>query len=327
IVGDSGGGIYYNGGANHRILNSTISGNSAPFTGGGIILGGATLFVANSTISGNRVTSGGSAAGGIFIGGGSTATFRNSTITSNTTGGGGGGVQVNGTLNFGNTIIAGNSAPGNPDVLNFGGAVSAGNNLIGNTSTNVAIAYQMSDILNQTPMLGVLQNNGGPTPTHALLTGSPAIDAGDNAKAVDPFDSSTLTADQRGYAPRNVGGTVDIGAYEFNAAPTAAPVSVSGRVITPSGAGLKNATVQLIEADGSSQTTITSMFGYFQFDNVDAGESVVISIQSKRFHFTARVVALFDEITEVDFVGEDLVPRSENVPPSKAKASVSVRAN
>jgi hypothetical protein len=58
-------------------------------------------------------------------------------------------------------------------------------------------------------MLGPLQDNGGPTQTMALLSGSPAIDAGDNTGAPD--------TDQRGFA-RIVGGTIDIGAFEVQAA-------------------------------------------------------------------------------------------------------------
>ena len=80
---------------------------------------------------------------------------------------------------------------------------STPSNLIGTTA----------DPLN--PMLGALANNGGPTQTMALLPGSPAIDAGSNALAVDA-NGNPLTTDQRGAGfPRIVGGTVDIGAYEF----------------------------------------------------------------------------------------------------------------
>ncbi|HKH35611.1 MAG TPA: choice-of-anchor Q domain-containing protein, partial [Rubrobacter sp.] len=64
------------------------------------------------------------------------------------------------------------------------------------------------------PMLGPLADNGGPTETHALLEGSPAINKGNNAFAVDP-DGNPLQFDQRGQGfARIVGGSVDIGAFE-----------------------------------------------------------------------------------------------------------------
>lgn len=305
VVGDRGGGIYYNGGANHRILNSTISGNSASTTGGGIQLNGGTLFVANTTVSGNHATATGSAAGGVYVGG--TATLRNSTITNNTAVSSGGGFEVfGGTLNFGNTIVAGNSAPNFPEILNFGGTTSAGNNFVGDSAgdssnTNAAITYQMTDIRDQDPMLGVLQNNGGPTPTRALLTGSPAINAGDNAKAVDPFNNSPLVSDQRIIAARIAGGTVDIGAYELNS-PTAASVSVSGRVLAGGKRGLSNAFVYLTDENGITQTTKTNSFGFYHFEDVQAGQSVIIRVISKRYQFDPQVLNLSGEVTEVNFV-------------------------
>jgi hypothetical protein len=65
------------------------------------------------------------------------------------------------------------------------------------------------------PNLGPLQGNGGPTPTMALLPGSPALNAGSNAAA----SAAALTTDQRGFGPRAAGGTVDIGAFEVGAMP------------------------------------------------------------------------------------------------------------
>ncbi len=305
IVGDRGGGIYYNGGANHRILNSAIFNNSATQVGGGIFLDGGTLFVANTTVSGNHATANGSQAGGVFVGG--TATFRNSTITNNTAASAAGGIQA-GTVNLGNTIVAGNSAPNFPEILNFGGTTSAGNNFIGDSagdssSTNSAITYQASDIRDQNPMLGVLQNNGGPTPTHALLTGSPAINAGDNAKAVDPFNNSPLTTDQRIIAPRIGDGTVDIGAYELSSA-TAANVAIGGRV-TVGRRGLARARVTLTDMNGETRYAITNSFGYYHFDDVAAGETYILSVFHKRYTFAqpSQVLNVSDGTTEVNFIG------------------------
>ena len=93
-----------------------------------------------------------------------------------------------------------------------------GDNLVGNCAAD--------------SILGPLQDNGGPTPTHALLLGSPAVDAGTNALAVDPFNGSALLTDQRGSGfPRIVDGNgdgsaiVDLGAFESQLVPTAANVS------------------------------------------------------------------------------------------------------
>jgi hypothetical protein len=111
---------------------------------------------------------------------------------------------------------------------------SAGNNLIGDSdgdaaNTANAITYQTTDKRDQDPMLIALTytyNEPDFTQTHVLRTGSPAIDAGDNAKAVDPFDNSPLTTDQRN-SQRKVDGDnnnseiVDIGAYEVRKAPAA----------------------------------------------------------------------------------------------------------
>ncbi len=135
----------------------------------------------------------------------------NSTISGNSAGLGGGVYNYpgGGTATLANTIIAGNTAPtGPPDV--DGIVTSLGYNLIGNTSGSGG--WVAADLINVNPRLGPLQDNGGPTQTMALLPGSPAIDAGNAALAVDA-DGNPLTTDQRG-APRDVFGGVNIGAFE-----------------------------------------------------------------------------------------------------------------
>lgn len=91
-----------------------------------------------------------------------------------------------------------------------GNVNSLGNNLIGNSTGGSGFAA--SDLVNVNPQLGPLQNNGGPTETMALLPGSPAINAGDNANAP--------AYDQRGPGfPRIVDGAIDIGAFEVQVLP------------------------------------------------------------------------------------------------------------
>jgi len=184
------------------------------------------LIIVNSTISGNTAAN----CGGGIVNSDGTMTLRNVTITNNTAVAGGGILNLyddhSTTLNFGNTIVAGNIATNGfaPEILYplYSTITSAGGNLVGdspgdstNTGSNaIAIAYQPTDIRDTNPMLSALQNNGGTTPTHALLLGSPAIDKGLNSLAVDPFNNSILQTDQRGFA-RIIGSVVDIGAFEF----------------------------------------------------------------------------------------------------------------
>jgi hypothetical protein len=209
----SGGGLSL--GGTVTVSNSTISGNTAAYFGAGIN-NDAVLAVTNCTISGNSTPTG--LGGGIAnegypaIGQGGTLTLTSSTVSGNTARQGGGvdNVELPAVTYSRNTIIAGNTASSSsPDVA--GALTSQGHNLIGDGSG--ASGVTATDLVGTAahpidPMLGPLQDNGGPTQTMALLPGSPAIDAGDNAFAPGPYD-------QRGPGfARIVGGTIDIGAFE-----------------------------------------------------------------------------------------------------------------
>ena len=217
VSGNSGGGIS-NKGIRLDVINSTISGNftlaggraGSGIPGGGISNANGTLNLINSTISGNVATGSG---GGIFsVNVGTTLNLINSTVSGNSSGNTGGGILTNWVVNIGNSIIAGNTAPSAPDIS--GSLRSQGYNVIGNMNGGSLTDDLTGNILNQDARLGPLQDNGGPTRTHALLSDSPAINAGSNALAVD-LDSKPLATDQRGIGfPRVNEGTVDIGAFE-----------------------------------------------------------------------------------------------------------------
>jgi hypothetical protein len=120
-----------------------------------------------------------------------------------------------------NTIVAGNSADASPDLA--GVLASSGFNLFGNSSGGSG--YAPTDILDVVALLGPLADNGGPTQTRALLSGSPAINAGDNADAPE--------WDQRGPGfPRIVDGQIDIGAFEVQASTAPAHPSDLAALIT-----------------------------------------------------------------------------------------------
>lgn len=84
--------------------------------------------------------------------------------------------------------------------------------------------------------------------------------------------------------------------------PTAANVSVSGRVVTANGNGIKNARVTLTGQDGTVRTAITGSFGYYRFDDVPSGETYVLNANSRRYAFTPRTISVTDDLTDVDLV-------------------------
>lgn len=189
------------------INNSTFTNNrSINFAGGAINQVSATpLVINNSTISGNTGKSG----GGFRADAGRMVLLNNSTVAGNTASSEGGGFW-GGTFSITNTIVAGNSAPVGPDGQSI--LISGGYNLIQNTAAMTITGNTAGNITGQSPLLGPLQNNGGTTPTRALLAGSPAIDAGNCPES---------TSDQRGFsrpvdliAATNTADGCDIGAYE-----------------------------------------------------------------------------------------------------------------
>ncbi|WP_287324477.1 right-handed parallel beta-helix repeat-containing protein [Okeania sp. SIO1F9] len=205
-----GGGIFSRNG-DLEITNSTVSGNSAVgldrTDGGGVYSKNGNLTVANSTISYNSTAGNSADGGGIFSSSG-IATITNSTIYGNSADGRGGGLFSEGRTNLTNTIIA--NSTGRDAVLKTSKIDTNVNNLIEDGHYN--------PFLSGDPGLGPLQNNGGSTETHALLSDSIAIDAGDNGGATG------LTFDQRGQEfDRIVNGTVDIGAYEVQEPQPPAP--------------------------------------------------------------------------------------------------------
>jgi hypothetical protein len=177
IGSDHGGGLDNRG--TLTVLNSTVSGNTivdASGYGAGLANRGGTLTILNSTISGNRATTGlagESGRGGGLYNSGGTVTLRHSTLAGNAADVDGGGIFQEGAgavLRLGHTLLA-NAPYGN--VMNNGGAtIDEGFNLADDASA-VSLAPNAGDL-----QLSPLADNGGPTLTHALLLGSPAIDAG-----------------------------------------------------------------------------------------------------------------------------------------------------
>jgi hypothetical protein len=252
---DINGGALYSGTDDGSIFitDSTISNNTADGAGGGLYIsstGLGEIVIANSTISGNESTTG---AGAMQLLSGSTMTLLQSNVTNNT---GGGATSVGGIsieaddLTLIGSIVAGNSgfdigaggavaplsvtsqrtkdkgtnAPKNRPALTPSvspalvlASAAAEYSVIGEVDPAVTIVNGGGNKLGVAdPKLGPLADNGGPTMTHALLAGSPAIDAGPNP--VPTFTGNQFDQRGTGFA-RIVGGLVDVGAFEFQEPP------------------------------------------------------------------------------------------------------------
>jgi hypothetical protein len=240
-VPGGGGGLAHLG-VTATVTDSTVHGNSAA-SGGGIFQAAGLLRVTGSTIAGNQATAG--SGGGLFLSlpeepeefeEAPFAQLLNSTISGNTAAGSGGGVMAVGvslaldhvtitdnTASFGGgvdgaealsftargTIIGGNTDTAGQASDCVGDFFSSeGHNLLGPPDPSglaCPAAPGRGDLAAMTPGLGPLADNGGPTRTHALLSGSPAIDGGDA--------TACPATDQRGVI-RPIGAACDIGAFE-----------------------------------------------------------------------------------------------------------------
>jgi predicted outer membrane repeat protein len=214
-----GGGLAVIDGGITTIIDSTINDNIAGESGGGVVaFRDGKITLTNSTVSSNH--GGGddpedrSWGGGVDNTGGSIALF-NTTVTGNVGGTGG----LVGTATLANTILAGNTQYFSADPSDcFGPLISQGYNLIGATKDCEISGDSRGNLLNVSPRLGPLRDNGGATLTHVLQPGSPAIDAG-SPEAPETSVTACPATDQRGIARSQDGdgdtrSRCDIGAVE-----------------------------------------------------------------------------------------------------------------
>lgn len=234
--GSCGGGIASSNGS-VAITASTLARNSASTAGmqvaGALYSSESKIVLINSTIAGNTASGQDGVAGALLENQSSTVTTHGVTLTNVTVSANtattanaaatwlDGGILI-GTLGTGratinNSIVAANGAAvsavpaGAPDFAAVTGSVAMSNDLLG--SALQASYPGNGNVFTDAPQLAALADRGGPTETMALIGGSPAIDAGSNALAVNA-SAQPLGTDQRGSA-RIVNGSVDIGAYEF----------------------------------------------------------------------------------------------------------------
>jgi predicted outer membrane repeat protein len=327
-----GGGIYMNNSATLHVTNSTFSGNSASDGGAIFINDSGTVNLGTSTLSGNSAEAGDG--GAIYNGTFGTLNGVNNTFDGNTASARGGAIFNTATMTLTASTITSNSADNagglyngatatiNSSIVALNSATTSGNDVVGQTTWgspfvgnyNLIGNADFSDGLRGAenrsgtagapvdPMVGPLQNNGGPTLTRALRNGSPAIDQG---------NSPGVLTDQRGRSRpfnnlliANSGDGSDVGAYESILAPTATNVSISGRIVTLSNGvsnGVSNAMVMITNSGGNTLIARTNSFGYFTRTDVPI-DTYVITVTHKRLQFGPQMITLVDDLGGLTFV-------------------------
>ena len=305
-----GGGLYNERGTVH-LIDSTVSGNIAQLIaaaddggfGGGIYsLSNGTVDVRNSTISGNTATMLG---GGIAIVG--TLNVELSTITDNTAIERGGGIAViQGSGVVHQSIVSGNESDRDKNL-------SDGVQILITGDYNVIGSGEMTggthDVLTDAPLLGPLADNGGSTPTHAVLAGSPAIDAGDPA-----MNDFTIPYDQRGVGfdrifdgDENGTSIVDAGAIELVTAVNRQPTLTLGSTpVTREDSGpyfsARFATFDPGDPSESNQSVLAYHINHIQQPDlfsdppaIDANGTLTFTPAANAFGFTTLEVTVQDD--------------------------------
>ena len=199
----NGGGVHVGGVGSATVSQTTVSNNSAVQGGGLWNSGSGTLAISNSTVSGNTASDDG---GGVYTIPGGATSLESVTVAQNSAAVNGGGLAISSlataSVSVDNSVVGDNTAGGSGNDC-FGSYTTGGFLLVEDRGPDCTFdGSNGNSIFGQDPVLAPLADNGGPTATHALGDGSPAIDAGQTALAVD----------QRG-EPRD-DGQDDLGAFE-----------------------------------------------------------------------------------------------------------------
>ncbi|HMS40175.1 MAG TPA: choice-of-anchor Q domain-containing protein, partial [Pyrinomonadaceae bacterium] len=323
------------------LTNSTVTGNRLTYsgsfgfsTGSGIYNDGATVNARNSIIAGNTVSAGqnGTVGGPDFRGNLTSQGYnligntQSTTITGDTMtnilnqnarhaplGFYGGTTQTPALLSGSPAIHAGTSVNAPP--TDQRGASRIGNVDIGaferNNSTNggnfvaelprgtTGVPYNYTLVPNNGAF--TYSQSGGTLPTGINLTTALAPNAvvavGGTAMMGGIYNFEVTATD---------GANTNVTNYRVQfLAPVAAGVSIGGRVMSTDGRGIRNAIVVLTLASGETIQTRTGTFGYFRFDDIEVGQTVVVSVFSKRFQFTPQIVSVAENIDGLDFIASN----------------------
>lgn len=207
-------------------------------------------------------------------------------------------VAANNTITNYNSVNLGSPYPG-PDkyykiVLTSPGSIGASMDLSGSTLDGALFLTNAcpAGTGNTIPAANTLGNSqdaigAGVGPEVLPVT---ALPAGTYYIGIDSYYTGAVSA---GSGPYSINIT--------SVGTTAAGVSVSGRVLVPGGRGLSNAIVTIRDQSGVSRQTTTGSRGLFVFEEVEAGQTYVVTVNSRRYHFEPQVISITDQLTGIEF--------------------------
>lgn len=167
--------------------------------------------------------------------------------------------------------------------------------------------YKNSLVVITMALFGVLVPVSAQIATGGTYTLDQGVIANGGGRSIGGVYTGSGTTGQSAAGVNAAGGTYAVRTGFWPGAalpPTAAHVAVSGRVLNPEGAGIRNAIV-ILEGDGltAPRTVVTSSFGYFTFDDVEVGQMYIISVSSKRYGFgqSSQALSVVDTVSNIVF--------------------------
>ena len=291
LTGQDGGGISSGTTGSVMLDSVTIVGNRAGRGGGGVDTDHGSLSIVNSTITGNHAASQG---GGIVHDGGQ-LTLRHTTVAFNEAQIRGGIDQNTSNPSFFRANILAHNVGGDCGFYRFASVTSLGSNLVSDGSCRFTAA---GDQPAADPRLGPLANNGGPTETHALLDGSPALDAVQEPCTSDgTAGGQPIAVDQRGQ-PRPSGQRCDIGAFERQSG--VLQFGAASFVVSEAGPAASIAVTRAGGTEGAVGATVTAGGGTASAGLDYTGTAFAVSFADGQAATTVNIPIANDLLDEPD---------------------------